>query len=266
MSHPPLVYEKRNTGIAIISTNDDPLNRMTLDYVETLDRLIDEIGSDDDIRAFVITAEGTTNFSVGMNLKELLPGIEAAGGVDAFFDRRLQLISKIETMGKPSVVTLFGYCLGGGLELPLGCTFRLAAEAGAQIGLPEMDLGTTPAWGGSARLAKCVGRNHALDMVLRGRKISGPEALKIGLVSAVWPLAELKDRAISLAEELAAQPRLAVKAVLDTLQDCEHKTLEQLLAAERKGVHATMGSPDAMEGISAFLEKRKPAFNQAETP
>ena len=138
MSKPPLLYEKRDNGIAVISTNDDPLNRMTLDYIDTLDKLIDEISNDNNIRAFVITAEGTTNFSVGMNLKELLPGMEAAGGIDAFFDRRLQLISKIETMGKPSVVTLFGYCLGGGLELPLGCTFRLAAEEGAQIGLPEM--------------------------------------------------------------------------------------------------------------------------------
>jgi enoyl-CoA hydratase len=262
MSKPPLVYEKRDSGIAIISTNDDPLNRITLDYVDTLDKLVDEISDDNDIRAFVITAEGTANFSVGMNLKELLPGIEAAGGVDAFFDRRLQLISKIETMGKPSVVTLFGYCLGGGLELPLGCTFRLAAEEGAQIGLPEMDLGATPAWGGGARLAKCVGHNHALDMILRGKKINGPEALNIGLVNEVWPLEELKGRAISLAEELAAQPRLAVKAVLDALHDSEHKTLEELLTAERKGVHATMGSADAMEGISAFLEKRKPVFNQ----
>ena len=266
MSDASLLYEKRDSGIAIISTNDDPLNRMTLDYVATLEKVIDEIANDDDIRSFVITAEGTTNFSVGMNLKELLPGIKAAGGIDKFFDRRVQLISRIETMGKPSVATLFGYCLGGGLELPLGCTFRLAAEEGAQIGLPEMDLGTTPAWGGSARLAKCVGRNHALDMILRGKKIGGPEALRIGLVNEVWPLADLKDRAISLAEALAAQPRLAIKAVLDALHDCEHKTVEELLAAERKGVHSTMGTPDAQEGVLAFLEKRKPIFNKSGTP
>jgi len=263
MDNAPLLYEKRDTGVAIISTNDDPLNRMSLAYIDRLGQLIDDISNDDDVRAFVITAEGSTNFSVGMNLKQLLPGIEAAGGVDAFFDRRIELISRIETMGKPSVATLFGYCLGGGLELPLGCTFRLAAEEGASIGLPEMDLGTTPAWGGSARLAKCVGRNHALDMILRGKKISGPEALEIGLVNEVWPLPELKARAIALAEELAAQPRLAVKAVIDALHDSEDKTLEELFAAERRGVHMTMGSPDAMEGISAFLEKRRPVFNQA---
>jgi enoyl-CoA hydratase len=262
MNDQPLIYEKHDNGVAVISTNDDPLNRMTLAYIERLDGLVTEIAGDDEVRAFVITAEGDSNFSVGMNLLELESGIKAAGGVDPFFDQRINLITRIETMGKPSVATLFGYCLGGGLELPLGCTFRLAAEEGAQIGLPEMDLGTTPAWGGSARLAKCVGRNHALDMILRGKKISGSEALRIGLVNEVWPLAELKDRAFALAAELAAQPRLAVKAMLDALHDSEDRTVEELLAAERSGVHLTMGSDDAREGIMAFIEKRKPVFNQ----
>jgi enoyl-CoA hydratase len=262
MSSEPLLVTKRDDGVAIVSINDDPLNRMSVAYVDVLEEVVDDIATDDAVRAFVITAEGTTNFSVGMNLKEL-GGAMSERGVDAFFDQRVNLISRIETMGKPSVATLFGHCLGGGLELPLGCTFRLAAAEGASIGLPEIDLGTTPAWGGSARLAKCVGRNHALDMILRGKKISGPDALAIGLVNEVWPLTELKDRAIDLAAELAAQPRLAVKAMLDALHDSEDKTLDELLAAERAGVHATMGTPDATEGIRAFLEKRPPVFNQS---
>ncbi|MGB7879167.1 MAG: enoyl-CoA hydratase/isomerase family protein [Ilumatobacteraceae bacterium] len=264
MSSEPLLVTKRDDGVAIISTNDDPLNRMSVAYIDLLDEVIDDIAADDAIRAFVLTAEGTTNFSVGMNLKEL-GSVMRERGVDAFFDQRVDLISRIETMGKPSVATLFGYCLGGGLELPLGCTFRLAAAEGASIGLPEMDLGTTPAWGGSARLAKCVGRNHALDMILRAKKITGPEALSIGLVTEVWPLAELKDRAIALAVELAAQPRLAVRAMLDALHDSEDKTLEELLAAERAGVHATRNTPDSAEGIAAFLEKRRPVFNRPPT-
>lgn len=261
MSTEPLLVTKRDDGVAIISTNDEPLNRMSVAYIDLLEEVIDDIAADDSVRAFVLTAEGTTNFSVGMNLKEL-GGAMNERGPDAFFDQRLSVISRIETMGKPSVATLFGYCLGGGLELPLGCTFRLAASEGASIGLPEMDLGTTPAWGGSARLAKCVGRNHALDMILRAKKITGPEALEIGLVTEVWPLAELKDRAIGLAAELAGQPRLAVKAMLDALHDSEDKSLDELLAAERAGVHATRGTPDAREGILAFLEKRRPIFNQ----
>ena len=260
----PLILTKRDDGVAIISTNDDPLNRMTLDYVATFGEVVDDIAADRSIRAFVVTAEGTTNFSVGMNLKQLPEGIQAAGSIDAFFDERLDLIHRIETMGKPSVATLFGHCLGGGLELPLGCTFRLAAAEGANIGLPEMDLGSTPAWGGSARLAKTVGRQHALDMILRAKTLTGPEALAIGLVNEVWPLAELKDRAIALAAELAKQPHLAVRAMLDALHDAEHKTVGELLAAERAAVHATMGTPDAQEGMLAFLEKRKPVFNQSD--
>lgn len=262
MSAEPLLVTRRPDGVAILSTNDDPLNRMTLAYVDRLEEVVEDIANDDSIRAFVVTAEGMTNFSVGMNLKELGTGM-AEVGPDAFFDQRLRVIRRIETMGKPSVATLFGYCLGGGLELPLGCTFRLAATDGAHIGLPEMDLGTTPAWGGSARLAMCVGRTRALDMILRAKTISGPEGLAIGLVDEVWPLDELKDRATALAVELAAQPRLAVKAMLDALVDSADKTLDQLLAAERAGVHATIGSPDAAEGIRAFLEKRRPVFNQS---
>ena len=145
MSTEPLLVTKRDDGVAIVSTNDDPLNRMSVAYIDLLEEVIDDIAADDSVRAFVLTAEGTTNFSVGMNLKEL-GGAMNERGVDAFFDQRWNLISRIETMGKPSVATLFGYCLGGGLELPLGCTFRLAAGEGTSIGLPEMDLGTTPAW------------------------------------------------------------------------------------------------------------------------
>jgi enoyl-CoA hydratase len=260
----PLLFERLDDGVAVVSTNDDPLNRMTLEYVDMLSDVVDEIAADDSIRAFVITAEGTTNFSVGMNLKQVPDGLARAGSVDAFFDQRLELIARIEQMGKPSVATLFGYCLGGGLELPLGCTFRLAAADGARIGLPEMDLGSTPAWGGSARLAKTVGRTQALDMILRAKMLSGTEALAIGLVHEIWPLDELKDRAIALATELAAQPRLAVRGMLDALHDCEHKTLDELLAAERAAVHATMGTPDAREGMMAFIEKRRPVFNQDE--
>jgi enoyl-CoA hydratase/carnithine racemase len=262
MSDEPLLYTKRDDAVAVVSINDDPLNRMSLAYVDQLEEVVADIADDDAIRAFVLTAEGTTNFSVGMNLKELGAGLAERGGPDAFFDQRLRVISRIETMGKPSVATLFGYCLGGGLELPLGCTFRVAAMQGAQIGLPEMDLGSIPAWGGSARLAKCVGRTDALDMILRAKRVSGQEALAIGLVSEVWPIGELKDRAIALAAELAAQPRLAVQAVLDSLHDSEDKTLDELLVAERRGVHATLGTADNREGMMAFLEKRRPVFNQ----
>lgn len=257
----PLLIEI-DDAVAIISINDAPFNRMTLEFIDQLEAVVDKIAADDSIRAVVLTAQGLDNFSVGMNLKQLPEGVARAGSVGALLDQRLRVISAIETMHKPWVVTLFGYCLGGGLEVPLGCHFRLAATEGAQIGLPEMDLGSVPAWGGSARLSQCIGRDSAVDMVLRGKKISGPEALRIGLIHEVWPLAELKAQAKKLAHELAAQPALAVQGMLKTIIGCEDKTLQQLLKDERNAVINCLDSPDSQEGMTAFLEKRKPLFNQ----
>jgi enoyl-CoA hydratase len=197
-----------------------------------------------------------------MDLKQLPRGIEEKGSPDAVFDQRLRVLSAIEQLEKPSIALLYGYCLGGGLELPLACHFRLAAVEGAKIGLPELDLGTVPAWGGSARLARCVGRDAALDMILRARKISGPEAHRIGLVQEVWPLAELFERGQALADELAAQPRIAVAAMLRCIVGAETKTLEESIADERAAVHETFGTADQREGMLAFLQKREPVFNQ----
>ncbi len=163
-------------------------------------------------------------------------------------------------MAKPSIATLFGYCLGGGLELPLACHFRFAAADGARIGLPELDLGTVPAWGGTARLTRCVGRDHALDMILRAKKISGPDALTIGLVHEVHPLAELKPAAQALAAELASMPPLAVAGVLDCVVGSGDASLEDALATERRAVRHCSGSRDQIEGMQAFLEKRRPVF------
>ena len=257
----PLLLERRG-AVAIVSINDAPYNRMTLDFMDQLERTVDTLAHDNGVRALVFTSEGTENFSVGMNLKQMRDGIAAKGSIDGVFDQRWRVLEKIERMGKPSVVTLFGYCLGGGLELPLACHFRLAAEEGAKIGLPEMDLGTVPAWGGLARLPRCVGRDHALDMILRGKKISGPRAYEIGLVNEVWPLGELKEKAIALAEELASMPRLAVKSVLECVIGHESKSLHEALADERRAVHANARTADAKEGMMAFIEKREPVFNQ----
>jgi enoyl-CoA hydratase/carnithine racemase len=256
----PLLLE-RQEAVAILSINDAPYNRMSLALIDRFEELVDDIAGDDSIRAVVLTAEGLENFSVGMDLKQLPAGI-ARRGADALLDQRLRVIAGIETMGKPWVATLFGYCLGGGLEIPLGCHFRLAAKTGAQIGLPELELGTVPAWGGSARLSKCVGRDHALDMILRSKKISGPEALRTGLVNEVWPLDVLKDRAIDLAHELAAQPAAAMRGMLGVIVGSEDRTLDELVAAERQVVLNTLNTADAQEGMQAFLEKRQPVFNQ----
>ena len=256
-----LIFET-DDAVAILTINDAPYNRMSLDFMDSLEEMVIKIEKDDSIRAVVLTANGLDNFSVGMNLKQFSEGVEKKGSSDALFDQRLKVIAAIETMQKPWIVTMFGYCLGGGLEVPLGCHFRLAADEGAQIGLPELDLGAVPAWGGSARLAKCVGENQAMDMILRSKKISGKKALEIGLVHEIWPIKELKGAALSLAHELAAQPAQAVKSMMKVLVNSNDRELEELLVEERKAVKDNANTKDSKEGMLSFLEKRKPIFNK----
>jgi enoyl-CoA hydratase len=257
----PLLIE-RDGAVETLVINDAPRNRMSLEFMDALEAEVARVSDDAGVRAVVIRGAGEENFSVGMDLKQLPQGIAGMGSPEAVFDQRLRVLAAIENLPKPVIAVLYGYCLGGGLELPLACHFRLAAAEGARIGLPELDLGTVPAWGGTARLTRCVGRDHALDMILRAKRISGPEALRIGLVSEVWPLGELFQRARDLAIELSEMPAVAVSGVLRCVVYAGEKPLAEGIAEERRAVMSTMGTPDQREGIQAFLEKRRPRFNR----
>lgn len=257
----PFLFTQKD-AVAIISINKPPMNPMSLEFFDELEKLVPKLSEDRKVRAIVITAEGEDNFSVGMDLKEIAGLGRNIKRIQEILDQRLRVLSAIEKMRKPVVATLFGYCLGGGLELPLSCHFRLAAEKGAKIGLPELDLGTVPAWGGSARLTRCVGRLYALDMILRAKKISGPEAYRIGLVNEVVPKVELKERAFELAKELSDMPMIAVSEMLRCIVEYGDQPLQEGLYQERQSVLKTMGTKDNIEGIKAFLQKRKPKFNK----
>jgi enoyl-CoA hydratase/carnithine racemase len=260
-SEKPALILERDGPVAIIINNDAPMNRMTLEFIDALETTVTQLAQDKSVRAIIIRGAGEQHFSVGMNLKQLGVGIERKGGIDALLDQRLRVLAAIENLEKPVIAVLCGYCLGGGLELPLACHFRLAAEEGAQIGLPELDIGTVPAWGGTARLARCVGRDRALDIILRAKKISGPQALEIGLVQEVWPNAVLQQKALALAHELSNMPPYSVAGVLRCVVGAEHATLEQALAEERRAVHRVSSGKHQAEGMLAFLEKRKPDFS-----
>ena len=249
MANPALTVEPHGP-VLILENQDPPRNRMTFAYMDELEQVVRSVRDDPLVRAVVITASGTEHFSVGMDLKQLMTGAEERGGFEAVLDQRLRVLSMIEQLDKPVIATMFGYCLGGGL----------AATEGARIGLPELDLGTVPAWGGTARLTRTVGRAHALDMILRAKKIDGPTALAIGLVHELHPVAELKTRAIQLAEELAAQPPIAVAGVLRAVVGAEHLPLDEALLVERDAVRRCNNSADQIEGMKAFLEKRPPQF------
>jgi len=256
---PPLLRE-RDGAVVTLTINDPPRNRLGLALMDELEAQAAELAADKSVRAIVLRGAGEEHFSVGMNLKQLPEGVRRMGSLEAVLDQRLRVLAAIESMEKPWVAVMRGYCLGGGLELPLACHFRVVAADGAKIGLPELDLGTVPAWGGTVRLARCVGRDQALDMILRARMISGVEAQRIGLVHEVWPNDELQQRAHDLARRLSEGPAIAIAGVLRSVVGAEDKTLEEGLAEERRAVMETMGTKDQREGMSAFLEKRKPKF------
>ncbi|MCH8051671.1 MAG: enoyl-CoA hydratase/isomerase family protein [Chloroflexi bacterium] len=256
---PPLLLEQ-DGAVVTITINDPPRNRLGLELMDELEAQTAALAADKSVHAIVLRGAGDEHFSVGMDLKQLPEGVRRMGSIEAVLDQRLRVLAAIEGMEKPWVAVMRGYCLGGGLELPLACHFRVAAAEGAKIGLPELDLGTVPAWGGTVRLARCIGRDQALDMILRARKISGVEAHRIGLVHEVWPNDELQQRAHDLAQRLAEGPAIAVAGVLRSVVGAEDKTLEEALAEERRAVMKTMGTKDQREGMKAFLEKRKPKF------
>ena len=257
----PLLVERDGAVVTLIN-NAPPRNPMGLAFIDALEPKLAELASDDSVRVVILRGAGDEHFSVGMHLKQLPEGIQKAGGIDALLDQRLRVAAAIENLNKPAVALIFGYCLGGGLALALACHFRLAALEGAQIGLPELELGTVPAWGGTARLTRCVGRAHALDVILRAKKLTGEQALEIGLVTEVWPNDVLLQRGMALAHELAAMPATAVAGVLRAVVGAGEAPLEEALAEERRAVLASMGTKDQHEGMMAFLQKRKPEFNQ----
>lgn len=258
-SREPLILE-REEGVATIINNNAPMNSFTLEFFDALEATLADLSHDPALRAIVFTSAGDRNFSVGMDLKQLASGMGDRGGFDAVLDQRQRVLGTIENMHVPTIATMFGYCLGGGLELPLACHFRLCASEGARIGLPELDLGTVPAWGGTARLTRTIGRSHALDMILRAKKIDGNRALEIGLVNELHPADRLRAAADDLAHELAAMPPTSVRGVLDCVVAHGDSPLDEALAAERRAVAACAATKDQREGMIAFLEKRAPVF------
>ena len=255
----PLIAQQ-DGAVLVLSINNPPMNPMTFEFMDAFERHVLAAAADSSIRAIVVTAVGDENFSVGMDLKQMMGVVGDRSKMEAILDQRLRVLAAIENMDKPVISTLFGYCLGGGLELPLACHFRLAAAEGARIGLPEMDLGTVPAWGGTARLTRCVGRAHALDIILRAKKIDGAEAVRIGLVQELHPLAELKAAGRELAQRLAAMAPMAVAGVLRCVVGAEDASFDEAIREERAAFLRCAASEDQAEGVRAFMEKRRPVF------
>jgi len=248
----------REGASALVTINrPQVLNALDSQTLDELRRAVLDLKHDRAVRAIVITGAGDKAFAAGADIKELAtrPAVDlkthSAAGQHVF--------DLIEHLGKPVIAAINGFALGGGCELAMACTIRLAAET-ARLGQPEINLGLLPGFAGTQRLSRLVGKGVALELLLTGRQVTADEALRLGLVSRVVPRATLLDEARSLAAELATKAPIALQYIIEAVTRGLEVSFEhgQALESALFGLVASTG--DMREGTAAFLEKRKPVF------
>jgi enoyl-CoA hydratase len=234
------------------------LNALNAALLSELDAALDAQERDDAVRAVIVTGAGEKAFAAGADIQELA----AVSGVEgqALALRGQRIFSKLENLGKPVIAAIHGFALGGGCELAMAASVRIASET-AKLGQPEVKLGLIPGYGGSQRLPRLVGKGAALKLLLTGEMISAAEALRIGLVDEVVPAAELMPRARAMAETMAAMAPIAVRQCLAAVHAGYDLPLEDALAHEAALFAICCGTADKAEGTRAFLEKRPAAWS-----
>jgi enoyl-CoA hydratase len=248
----------RDGAVAVITINRPAvLNALSTQTLDELRRAVLELKRDEAVRAVILTGAGEKSFVAGADIKELATLNATAAREHAI--RGQHVLDLVERMGKPVVAAINGYALGGGCELAMACTIRIAADS-AKLGQPEINLGLIPGYAGTQRLARLVGKGRALELLLSGDQISAHEAHRLGLVNRVVPAGELMIEARTRAATLAAKAPVAVQYILDAVN-----TGLDIPFAEAQRHEATLfglvsSTEDMREGTAAFVEKRKPAF------
>ena len=248
----------KDSNIGIITINrPEKLNALNSEAFDELERVVEFIKDDSEILVAIITGSGEKAFVAGADIKELNK-CNIDSGKD-FARKGQKVFDKIENLGKPVIAAINGFALGGGCELALACHIRLCSE-NAKFGQPEVNLGIIPGYGGTQRLARLLNTSIAAQYILSGDMINSDEALRIGLVNNVYTQSELMSYALELAAKIASKGQVAIgfalKSILSTNNINQHDGL--LLEAELFG--KCCGTLDFKEGTNAFLEKRKPEF------
>jgi enoyl-CoA hydratase len=252
------VLVERAGAIATITVNrPQVLNALNSQTIDELRRAILDLRHDDSARALILTGAGAKAFVAGADINELATLTPAAGRDHAL--RGQHVFDLIENMGKPVIAAINGYALGGGCELAMACTIRIAADT-ARLGQPEVGLGLIPGYAGTQRLTRLVGRGKAMEMMLTGVQITADDAYRIGLVTRVVPAAELMAEARRLAEQLAAQAPLAMRYIMNAVNRGAEMPFAEAAQFEASLFGLVASTDDMREGTAAFLEKRKPAF------
>ena len=254
-------YEKNgNIGIATIN-RPEALNALNSTVISELEQVISEVEKDAELGAFIITGEGRS-FVAGADIGEQYPMDVAAGR--KWGQRGSALFRRIEKLEIPTIAAVNGFALGGGCELAMSCDIILAAgpnaegKGGAKFGQPEVGLGITPGFGGTQRLARLVGMGMAKQMVYSALNIKADEALRIGLVNAVYPQEELMENALKLANKIAKNAPIAVRNCKKAINEGISKPIEEAVVVEEKLFGDCFETHDQVEGMQCFLSREKP--------
>lgn len=257
MNYENIQVEKNGTLAVVTLNRPKVLNALNAATFSELDSALDELSGDTEVRVVLLTGAGERAFAAGADIRELA-AVNAAEG-KAFSLRGQAVFRKLEMLSKPVIACVRGFALGGGCELAMACTLRIAADD-AQFGQPEVKLGVLPGYGGSQRLPRLVGRGAALKLLLTGKIIDAPEALRIGLVDEVVPTSELMTRARALGAEIAAQAPLAIAETIKAVDEGLDLPLDLALLREAERFGYLCDTADKAEGTRAFLEKRAPVW------
>ena len=253
-----VLFEKKN-GIAYVTVNRPKvLNALNMATMEELRRSFHAIKMDSDVRVVIFTGAGEKAFIAGADIGELTRNDAVAA--KEYTHRGQSVLNLIENCGKPVIACINGFALGGGCEIAMACTMRLASE-NAKFGQPEVKLGIIPGYGGTQRLPRLVGKGRAMQLVLAGEMISAQDAHRIGLVNEVVAPAELIPRAEGIAQKIIANAPLAVQWAMEAVNKGLEMTLPEGLYLEATLFALCCATEDKKEGTSAFLEKRAAQFH-----
>jgi enoyl-CoA hydratase len=251
------LYEKADGIATIIINRSDSLNALNEETLYEIQARLDDAKNDEAVKVIVITGAGDRAFSAGADLKMM----KGAGPIKGTELSRIgqQVYDNIEAIGKPVIAAINGYALGGGLELAMACDLRIASE-NSQIGQPEINVGLIPGWGGTQRLPRYVGKCVAKELIFTGKRIDARTAERLGLINAVVPPDQLMAKVKELAMELVGKPPIAIKLSKALINNSTETHPDVGLWQEAEAFGLVASTEDFNEGVTAFLEKRKPQY------
>jgi enoyl-CoA hydratase len=257
MAYENLLYEVKDSIARITFNRPTVLNSLNRKTIEEVGECLNAARHDDAVRVLILTGAGEKAFVAGADINELAKQTPVNGKEFALFGQ--EVIHRLETIGKPSIAAINGFALGGGCEVALACTMRIASK-NAKLGQPEVKLGILPGYGGSQRLPRLCGKGVAQELILTGEMITADEALRIGLVNRVVELSELLATAEAIAKKIVANAPLAVKYAMEAVERGMEMPQEEGMFLEATLFGLCCATEDMREGTRAFLEKRPAKF------